>query len=131
MTTAPALPAGSLIEALFRPSTRYRGRLPEGFTEVELLPGLTIENVLATGITWEDFRLFCRDKVVWMTPGVYLSFHYDAGDPTVLSLGGDVVGILITNLYVHVTRGLAVQQRRRPATFWCASWQPVTSATFA
>jgi hypothetical protein len=71
------------------------------------LPGLTIENVLATGITWEDFRLFCRDKVVWMTPGVYLSFHYDAGDPTVLSLGGDVVGILITNLYVHVTEDTA------------------------
>jgi hypothetical protein len=71
------------------------------------LPGLTIENVLATGITWEDFRLFCLDKLVWMTPGVYVCFQYDAGDPVILSLGGDGGGIQSTDLRVLATRGTA------------------------
>jgi hypothetical protein len=48
MAAAPADPTGtgSLIEALFRPSTRSGEGLPEGWTVVELLPGLTIENRL-------------------------------------------------------------------------------------
>jgi hypothetical protein len=70
------------------------------------LPGLTTENVLATDITWEDFHLFCRGKVVWMTPGVYVCFQY-LGDPLVLSLRGDLGGIHTTNLRVHVTEGTA------------------------
>jgi hypothetical protein len=82
-------------------------RLPEGWTELELLPGLTTENILAMGITWEDFRLFCLDKLVWMTPGVYVCFQYDEGDPVILSLGGDGGGIQSTDLRVLATRGTA------------------------
>jgi hypothetical protein len=93
MAAAPAEP----IEALFRPSTRFRdshgnrrGGLPEAFTELELLPGLTIESVLARGVTtWENFRRFLHDKVVWMTPDVYISCRgiYSTGDTLVLVLG--------------------------------------------
>jgi hypothetical protein len=37
------------------------------------LPGLTIENVLATGITLEDFHRFLdRHYVVWTAPSVYV-----------------------------------------------------------
>jgi hypothetical protein len=108
----------SPIETLFRPTTRFRDsrrnrgcggvhQLPENITEAELLPGLTTENVWATGITWEDFRLFCRDKLVWMTPGVYVCIQY-AGDPLVLLLGGDLGGTThTTDLRVRVTRGMA------------------------
>jgi hypothetical protein len=76
---AAAEPDGASIEALFRPSTRWRdthgnlrGRLPEGCTEVELLPHLTPLDILATGITWEEFLIFLRNKIAWMTPDVYL-----------------------------------------------------------
>jgi hypothetical protein len=59
------------MEALFRPSSHvrdlhrnHRGILPEDHTEVELLPpeNLTIEDVLATGATWDDFRLFLSEE---------------------------------------------------------------------
>jgi hypothetical protein len=92
MATAPSVRTGSLVEALFRPSTRFRGRLPEGLTEeLELLPGLTVENALATGVTWDDFLRFIRDKVVWMAPDVYVYSHeyYVGGALMVLQLGGD------------------------------------------
>jgi hypothetical protein len=81
MAAEPADPTGtgSLIEALFRPSTRFRGRLRESITEVELLPGLTIENVLATGITWEEFRRFLDGKIVWMTLDVFVCSRYFDG----------------------------------------------------
>jgi hypothetical protein len=55
------------MKALFRPSTRYlrRGRCGycgrrhrEDLPEVELLPGLTFENVQVTGVTWDDYCLF-------------------------------------------------------------------------
>jgi hypothetical protein len=56
MAAAAAEPSGSTIESLFGPSTRFRdvhqnlrGGLPEGWTEVELLQDLTLEDVLATG----------------------------------------------------------------------------------
>jgi hypothetical protein len=59
--------------ALFRPTTRYRDfhndeyygqdELPDRLTEVELLPHLTLEDVLATGITWTVLcRFLGRDK---------------------------------------------------------------------
>jgi hypothetical protein len=74
---APADPTGTLVEALFRPSTRFRdthpyprGRLPEGWTDVELLPDLPVEHVLATGIMWEDLSRFLRTKIVWMARDV-------------------------------------------------------------
>jgi hypothetical protein len=60
MAVAAAEPPGTRLEALFRPSTRFRdshrsrrGRLPIFITEVELLQDLALEDVLATGITWD------------------------------------------------------------------------------
>jgi hypothetical protein len=107
MAAAPAVPTGSLIEALFRPSTRFRdrlGNLPRDWTELELLPGLTIENVRAMGITWEDFcRFLLQGKVVWMTPDVYIHSQRFGG------LGESVVSLEGNNdanrLYVHVRSG--------------------------
>jgi hypothetical protein len=72
MAAAAAEPSGSTIESLFGPSTRFRdvhqnlrGGLPEGWTEVELLQDLTLEDVLATGTRWEDFCLFRQYKVAY------------------------------------------------------------------
>jgi hypothetical protein len=86
-------PTGARLEALFRPSTRYRdshpkrrGGLPQGWTEIELLQDLAPEDVLATGITWEDFCLFLLNKVVWMTPDVCVSGYRNTYDPEVLAL---------------------------------------------
>jgi hypothetical protein len=106
-----AEPNGASIEALFRPSTRYRdstrdilgylGYLPRGWTEVELLPGLTIENVRATRLTWDAFDSFAGENLVWMTPDVYVcnAYLHNRGDPLVLTLGCDAG----TELLVHVT----------------------------
>jgi hypothetical protein len=100
-------PSGSQIEALFRPSTRFRG-LPDGFTEVELLPGLTIENVWATGVTWEDFCLFLRGKLVWMAPNVYV---LSSQGIFVGRSGGSfrlmVFGFYSTFMFVNVMSGTA------------------------
>jgi hypothetical protein len=107
----------STIESLFRPSTRFRDShingLPEGFTEVELLQDLVLEDVLATGITWAcaDFFLFCWNKFVWMTPDVcirYVSFGsgYIASNVeylVVLALKTDAGH----HLFVHVMMGTA------------------------
>jgi hypothetical protein len=102
---APAVPTGSPIEALFRSSTRFLElrRLPESWTEVELLPGLTIENIWATGVTWKDFCLFLRDKIVWITPDVYVCPLYLDGIGYVLYLGsGDA-----NSMCVRVRSGTA------------------------
>jgi hypothetical protein len=76
--------AASAIEALFRPTHRYRDmrreqynddsfELQYGLEEVELIPDLSPEHLLETGITWEDFcRFLGRHKLVWMGPGVYV-----------------------------------------------------------
>jgi hypothetical protein len=70
------------LESLFRPSTRFQLRggrrysLPRHFTEVELLPNLTTENILAKGITWDVFQSFVHNKFVWMAPGTYISSAY-------------------------------------------------------
>jgi hypothetical protein len=76
---------------MFRPTNRYRDLVirelhgndsyehPNGLTEVELLPDLSPEHVLATaGITWEEFCRFFRDgkKIVWMGPGVFFYHVY-------------------------------------------------------
>jgi hypothetical protein len=106
MAETPLEPNATSIEALFRPSTRFRGRLPEGVTEeLELLPGLTVENVLATGVTWDEFHRFLRYKIVWITPDVYICANgFDSsGYPWVLGLGGDVYGR--TNMFVRVRSG--------------------------
>jgi hypothetical protein len=95
------------MEALFRPTTRHRdirGRLPGGCTaEVELLPGLTIENVLAMGGTWEDFCRFARRKMVWMTTHVYVYSQSMSGM-------GDALVLMLFNaarLNIYVVRGTA------------------------
>jgi hypothetical protein len=70
------------METLFRPSDRWQApnhrpdHLPDNLTEIELLPGLTIENIRATGVTWEDLHRFLRGKLVWMTPDVYIFSQY-------------------------------------------------------
>jgi hypothetical protein len=102
------------MEALFRPSTRYRdldlnlsaAPLPRGWTEVELLPGLTTENVLATCTTWDAFRRFTHEKVVWMAPGVILCITTFVMRlcPYVLLLGRDPSD-LVHGIAVHVTPG--------------------------
>jgi hypothetical protein len=80
---ATANPIGTL-DSLFRPSTRFQLRggrrfnLPRNFTEVELLPNLTTQDIVATGINWDDFRCFVHDKFVWMAPGTYISSAYRA-----------------------------------------------------
>jgi hypothetical protein len=112
MAAAPAEPNGASIEALFRPSTRWRdahpnliGYLPENCTEVELLPGLSVENIRATRIFWDAFHRFARNKIVWMTPDVYICTNMylrNRGDPLVLVLGCDALGGT-TSLRVYVT----------------------------
>jgi hypothetical protein len=83
--------------------------LPEDFTElVELLPGLTTENVRETGVTWDELGRFRgHDKAVWLAPNVYVMFsrYFNGGrDPLVLYLGSSD-GIF--SMHVHVTLGTA------------------------
>jgi hypothetical protein len=114
MAAAPTgQPTGSSIEALFRPANRFRdlrgdifSRILARYTEVELLPGLTVENVRATGVTWEGFCRFLQGKVVWITHDVFISpkhlyaiYIYIS----VLGLRADVH----TKLYVHIRSGTA------------------------
>jgi hypothetical protein len=97
------------MEALFRPSTRFqdshrnrRVSLPEDWTELELLPELTLENVRATGVMWKGFG---SNKILWITPDVFIcSNFYGRGYPWVLVL--DAVGG--TSMRVHVRSGTAV-----------------------
>jgi hypothetical protein len=110
-------------ESLFRPSTRFRddrrlcrGRLPKGWTEVEILSHRTPEDVLATGITWEDFCLFLQGKVVWMIPDVYVrsvNRTINKGDPLVLALKANGNG---SHLCVHVRMGTAAAAAAATAT---------------
>jgi hypothetical protein len=75
---APAEPTGTPIEALFRPSTRLCDTLTErldGNAELEglpeLLPNLTLQDILASGITWKDLCDYLRDdQIVWTAPDV-------------------------------------------------------------
>jgi hypothetical protein len=121
MAAAPAEPNGASIEALFRPSTRFQdshpnliGYLPENCTdEVELLPGLSVENIRARRIFWDAFHRFARNKIVWMTPSVYVCNNMyllrNRGDPLVLvlgcdhALGGTTTGSTWASLRVYVT----------------------------
>jgi hypothetical protein len=99
-TMAPAIPTGSPIEALFRPPTRSGDCLRENYTELELLPGLTIENVWTTGVMWEDFHRFLRDNVVWMAINVFVFLRgsYVGEDMMVLKLGGIGAGLYVSAL---------------------------------
>jgi hypothetical protein len=104
-----AEPNGASIEALFRPSTRFRDangnqthNLPEGFTEIELLPGLSLEDVRATRLTWNAFHSFAGEKLVWMTPDLFVYAEYlESYYPLVLALGGT------TGMSVYVTSAAA------------------------
>jgi hypothetical protein len=101
MATSAAEPAW--MTASFRPTNRMRDTIREWeandfmdlqqeLTEVELLPHLTPQDVLATaGIAWGDFCRFLEGKVVWITPEVHICTHRNiaAGNQMVLSLGAD------------------------------------------
>jgi hypothetical protein len=83
VTTMAAAIEPTWTTALFRPTTRDRdgddsNELPMYLTELELLPDLSPEHVLATeGITYENFCHFLGDdKVVWMAPGLYVCSGY-------------------------------------------------------
>jgi hypothetical protein len=93
MASAVVNPLG-ILESLFRPSTRFRGGrktgLAQNFTEVEFLPHLSTEDILARGITWNDFRRFAHDKLVWMTPGAYIissNHHFGGLYPIAVEVG--------------------------------------------
>jgi hypothetical protein len=121
---------GTPIEALFRPSSRFRdshlnrrGRLHESWTEVELLQALAPEDVLATGTTWEVLDRFLRDKVAWMTPDVYVSCSQlmdNRDDPLILELRGKTgTAAPFTTLlfmYVHVRLGTDAADAAATAT---------------
>jgi hypothetical protein len=115
MAAAPAEPNGSSIEALFRPSTRLRdsyrirlGGLLETLTEVELMPHLTALDILATGVTWDEFLIFLRSKIVWTTPDVYVCNTYMPGISHQLLLRLGANASTGTNcLLVYVTPGTA------------------------
>jgi hypothetical protein len=95
--------AALMIEALFRPTNRYRDllreergdysyQLPEELTELDIFPDLSPEHVLATGITWEDFCRFLSGKIIWMGPGAYVCdgfifFDYPDGYRFIVQLG--------------------------------------------
>jgi hypothetical protein len=53
------------------------------------LPGLTIENVRATLLTtWDAFLIFLLDKIVWMTPDVFVC-NMNMPGMVVLELGAN------------------------------------------
>jgi hypothetical protein len=111
MAATHAASSTGSMEALFRPSTRFRDshrnrrgdRLPEYLSEVELLPGLTVEDVLATGATWEDFHRFAQRKIVWISPGVIVCADIYAAVPPWLFWFGSNTGDPDNSLYVHTT----------------------------
>jgi hypothetical protein len=100
----------------FRPTNTFRDMIrewddddsfvlrQEQCVEVELLPHLTPQDVLATaGIAWGDSCRFFRRKIVWMTPEVYVCTgdnNFAAVFPMVLSLGANTH--LGPRLCVHV-----------------------------
>jgi hypothetical protein len=107
------------METLFRPCRRWEAlllenpdrrdhRLPNNLAQVELLPHLTPRDIRATGVTWKAFCCFLRDKVVWMTPDVFVASRYDFNpvDPMVLRLGDHATAAAGgSGLDVHVTPG--------------------------
>jgi hypothetical protein len=125
-----AEPNGASIQALCRPSTRFRDsygnvrpRLPQGWTEVELLPGLSVENIRATRLTtWDAFHRFARQKIVWMTPDVYVCSRYLNGDHVVLFLGANGG----TRLFVCVTPGTAAATATATCDFLVRLFKNVT-----
>jgi hypothetical protein len=97
------------MEALFRrPTRRLRERLEDNWTEVELLPGLTVDDILATG-NWQDFYLFLQDKLAWMTPGVYVRpRNIPFLDDQLILVLGDDINDWENSLRVHVRSGTAL-----------------------
>jgi hypothetical protein len=111
-----------LDDGLFRPTNRLRDQIRErreddsyelGFIEVELIPDLTLEQVLATDITYTDLhRLFGYDKFAWTGPDVYICH----------------VQIYLRGNYPHVF-GLSNHQDRD--LYVCAETATATAATTA
>jgi hypothetical protein len=85
---AAAAPIDSLFRLLGRDENQLR--IPQPFSEFELLPHLTLEAILATGITWDSFRRFLINKVVRMARGGYVCSEWDppyGSSNRVLALG--------------------------------------------
>jgi hypothetical protein len=114
-------PSDTTIKTLFRPSTLHQDSLhrvvrarflSDGFTEVELLPGLTLQHVLATGITWEDLcRFLCGNKLVWIASSVYLCSH----------VSGDIADITYTRAIVIETPNNSSTALRVPLSVYICS----------
>jgi hypothetical protein len=113
----------SRTTALFRPTNRLQDllrewygndsyELPPALTEVEILPHLSLEHILATGITWEDFcRCLDDDKFIWMGPGVYVCDGYPGHRPPGY---GCIVGLGSLNGQAAPTSLLYVNAARVP-----------------
>jgi hypothetical protein len=111
MGAGPVKSSTRKMEALFRPTSCFRARLQGRWRassflhwrDVELLPGLTIENVLAAGITWEEFWRFLDDgNVVWMTPDVYVHTCWSqTHNPRVFQLGANACTSPLVSVYVR------------------------------
>jgi hypothetical protein len=98
------------IYSLFRPSTSIdwsKSYIPQHITKVELLPHLTFQETLATGITWDDFCRFLIDKVAIMARGVYVF--------PILSQHGNTIPVLVLRP-LYYARGLSVRIRPGTAT---------------
>jgi hypothetical protein len=98
-TTMPIEPIWEM--ALFRPTRRLRN-IPGGIglrqgitdtkcTEIELLPEVTLEQVLEeVDMTWDQCCRFFNGKIVWMAPTVFFSNDFLSSSfhiPPVLSIG--------------------------------------------
>jgi hypothetical protein len=111
MVTGATAATPAWMKASFRPTNRIRDIMLSRYNvlyqecvEVELLPFLTPEDVLATAdIAWDDVSRFLQGKVVWMTPEVFVStgnYLTRICFPFILSLGVNSHQDL--NLSVHV-----------------------------
>jgi hypothetical protein len=110
--------AAASIGSLFRPlQNENQPPIPQNnFREVELLPHLTTEAILATGITWDDLRRFLKNKQVRMALGVYIcsnSNRFDiANRVLVLGAPDDSAG-----LNVRVRSGTATETAMAACNF--------------
>jgi hypothetical protein len=73
-TMATTEPDRTTLQALFRSVTpRFQQYLPINVTQVELMPGVSLEDLASSdSITWSGLLAFLSSNVVWMAPHVYL-----------------------------------------------------------
>jgi hypothetical protein len=93
------------------------------------LPSLTVESVLATGMTWKDFRRFLRDKIVVVTIDVHVcseDFYYglvlrlgDGEDKKRCVSGQGRVRRLLQRLCTSGAPSMMMEQRMKNADEMC------------